>query len=99
MGFWDGFGINWTIWKQTDNHTNTSLNFLQAEWSSCCPTNSVKAMKANPFHCTKRIIPHVFANMDHSLVNKAKKNMEDNEKKIKLRNSSVCYLSHKTENV
>jgi len=40
-------------------------------------------MKANPFHCTKRIIPHVFANMDHSLVNKAKKNMEDNEKKNK----------------
>ena len=58
---------------QTDNHTNTSLNFLQAEWSSWRPTNSVKAMKANPFHCTKRIIPHVFANMDHSLVNKAKK--------------------------
>ena len=31
---------------QTDNHTNTSsLQFLQAGCSSCCPTNSVKALK------------------------------------------------------
>ena len=32
---------------QTDNHTNTSpLSFLQAGCPSCCPTNSVKALKA-----------------------------------------------------
>jgi len=32
---------------QTDNHASTpSLSFLQAECPSCCPTNSVKALKA-----------------------------------------------------
>jgi len=32
---------------QTDNHTSTPpLSFLQAGCSSCCPTNSVKALKA-----------------------------------------------------
>ena len=32
---------------QTDNHANTPpLSFLQAGCSSCCPTNSVKALKA-----------------------------------------------------
>ena len=33
---------------QTDNHTSTSLLkfFLQAGCPSCCPTNSVKALKA-----------------------------------------------------
>ena len=32
---------------QTDNHTSTSpLSFLQAGCPSCCPTNSVKALKA-----------------------------------------------------
>jgi len=32
---------------QTDNHTSTPpLNFLQATCCSCCPTNSVKAIKA-----------------------------------------------------
>jgi len=32
---------------QTDNHTNTPpLSFLQAGCPSCCPTNSVKALKA-----------------------------------------------------
>jgi len=31
---------------QTDNHASTSpLKFLQAECLSCCPTNSVKALK------------------------------------------------------
>jgi len=31
---------------QTDNHTSTSsLSFLQAGCPSCCPTNSVKALK------------------------------------------------------
>jgi len=31
---------------QTDNHANTSpLSFLQAGCPSCCPTNSVKALK------------------------------------------------------
>jgi len=33
---------------QTDNHTNTSsLTYLQAGCSSWCPTNSIKALKAN----------------------------------------------------
>jgi len=32
---------------QTNNHTSTSLlSFLQAGCPSCCPTNSVKALKA-----------------------------------------------------
>jgi len=32
---------------QTDNHANTPpLTFLQAGCPSCCPTNSVKALKA-----------------------------------------------------
>jgi len=32
---------------QTDNHASTSsLNFLQAQYSSSCPINSVKALKA-----------------------------------------------------
>jgi len=32
---------------QTDNHTSTpTLNFLQAGCPFCCPTNSVKALKA-----------------------------------------------------
>jgi len=32
---------------QTDNHASTPLlSFLQAECPSCCPTNSVKALKA-----------------------------------------------------
>ena len=37
---------------QTDNHASTSpLHFLQAGCPSCCPTNSVKALKAME-HCT-----------------------------------------------
>jgi len=32
---------------QTDNHTSTPLLcFVQAGWPSCCPTNSIKALKA-----------------------------------------------------
>jgi len=34
---------------QTDNHTSTpvpQLKFLQARCPSCCPTNSIKALKA-----------------------------------------------------
>jgi len=31
---------------QTDNHASTSpVSFLQAECPSCCPTNSIKALK------------------------------------------------------
>jgi len=40
---------------QTDNHASTPpLSFLQAGRPSCCPTNSVKALKANATysHCT-----------------------------------------------
>jgi len=33
---------------QADNHTSTPpLSFLQAGCPSCCPTNSIKALKAN----------------------------------------------------
>ena len=33
---------------QTDNHASTaSLSFLQAYCSSCCPSNSIKALKAH----------------------------------------------------
>jgi len=33
---------------QIDNHASTSpLSFLQAGCPSCCPTNSIKAVKAN----------------------------------------------------
>ena len=32
---------------QTDNHTSTPTQFLQAGCSSCHPTNSIKALKAN----------------------------------------------------
>jgi len=36
------------ITLQTDNHASTPpLSFLQAGCPSCCPTNSVKALKAN----------------------------------------------------
>jgi len=35
---------------QTDNHTSTlPLSFLQARCPSCCPTNSVKALKAQSY--------------------------------------------------
>jgi len=36
---------------QTDNNTSTPpLSFLQAGCSSCCPANSIKAMKALVMH-------------------------------------------------
>ena len=47
-----GSDISWAICKstprcQTDNHASTPpLCFLQAVCPSCCPTNSVKALKA-----------------------------------------------------
>ena len=38
---------------QTDNHPSTPpLSFLQATCPSCCPTNSVKALKAVIFYIT-----------------------------------------------
>ena len=38
---------------QTDNHASTPpLSFLQARCPSCCPTNSVKALKASVTHLT-----------------------------------------------
>ena len=37
---------------QTDNHVSTPpLSFLQAGCPSCCPTNSVKALKTHCIHC------------------------------------------------
>ena len=44
-------GISWAVCTslQTDNHASTPpLSFLPAGCPSCCPTNSVKALKANP---------------------------------------------------
>ena len=36
---------------QTDNHASTPpLTFVQAEYSSCRPTNSVKALKAKHYY-------------------------------------------------
>ena len=38
---------------QTDNHASTTpLSFLQAGCPSCCPTNSVKALKAKANYAT-----------------------------------------------
>jgi len=38
---------------QTDNHASTPpLSFLQAGCPSCCPTNSVKALKATALMAT-----------------------------------------------
>jgi len=38
---------------QTDNHASTPpLTFLQAGCLSCCPTNSVKALKAQYYYPT-----------------------------------------------
>jgi len=35
---------------QTDNHASTPpLSFLPTECPSCCPTNSIKALKADLF--------------------------------------------------
>jgi len=41
-------GISWAVCisLQTDNYASTPLSFLQAGCPSCCPTNSVKALKA-----------------------------------------------------
>ena len=40
---------------QTDNHASTPpLNFLQAGCPSCCPTNSIKALKAHTLTHTDR---------------------------------------------
>jgi len=40
---------------QTDNHTSTSpLSFLQAGCPSCCPTNSVKALKATDISANRK---------------------------------------------
>jgi len=41
---------------QTDNHASTSpLSFLQAGCPSCHPTNSVKALKAQPKQWSKKV--------------------------------------------
>ena len=43
---------------QTDNHASTPpLSFLQAGCPSCCPTNSIKALKARiQIYCSGRVI-------------------------------------------
>jgi len=46
---------------QTDNHASTSpLSFLQAEYPSCRPTNSVKALKAQTLHKQLNKLRHCF---------------------------------------
>ena len=46
------------IWLQTDNHASTPpLSFLQVGWPSCCPTNSVKALKAKHWMELKAVMP------------------------------------------
>jgi len=48
---------------QTDNHASTSpLSFLQAGCPSCCPTNSVKALKANLDSNTLHVNPYAKSN-------------------------------------
>jgi len=40
---------------QTDNHASTPpISFLQTRCPSCCPTNSVKALKAKKLHSINR---------------------------------------------
>jgi len=42
---------------QTDNHASTSpLSFLQAGCPSCCPTNSIKALKAIDTQVKQKLI-------------------------------------------
>jgi len=41
---------------QTDNHASTPpLVFLQAGYPSCCPTNSINALKANQTSLCKNV--------------------------------------------
>jgi len=48
-----GSGISWAIFKSAPRSRQITmpapplLSFLQAGWPSCCPTNSIKALKAN----------------------------------------------------
>jgi len=54
-----GSGISWAVCKslQRDSHASTPpLSFLQAEFPSCRPTNSVKALKALIIHIIKEIM-------------------------------------------
>jgi len=42
---------------QTDNHASTSLlSFLQAGYPYCCPTNSIKALKARGLKVIKTML-------------------------------------------
>jgi len=55
---------------QTDNHASTPpLSFLQAGCPSCCPTNSIKALKANAqtsnSFCKKVLICNPMCNSSH----------------------------------
>jgi len=48
---------------QADNHASTPpLSFLQAGCPSCCPTNSVKALKAISHHWHLKPVFHNMAN-------------------------------------
>ena len=45
---------------QTDNHASTPpLSFLQAGCPYCCPTNSIKALKANCSYSSYSLFVHV----------------------------------------
>ena len=59
-------------WLQTDNHASTPLLlFLQARCTSCCPTNSVKALKAN--NCRWRTLQQIIANSASKLGTEVRK--------------------------
>jgi len=55
---------------QTDNDASTPpLSFLQAGCTSCCPTNSVKALKAHRKH--RKLKPGLFVFYDFRPGNRA----------------------------
>jgi len=73
---------------QTDNDASTPpLSFLQAGCTSCCPTNSVKALKAHRKH--RKLKPGLFVFYDFrpgngvGLFSKEKISMGGDKKKVK----------------
>jgi len=70
---------------QTDNHASTPpLSFLQAGCPSCCPTNSVKALKAHSLNYTSNHKIHVLLHF-HFLVLQSYTMFSD-------ASANVCYL-------
>ena len=48
-----GSGISWAICKSAPRSRLSGGSFLQAGCPSCCPTNSIKALKANKTNSCK----------------------------------------------